>query len=83
MAPNELILEVREFLAENAYTCFFTNYALVHDGRQLGDYDDVSQLDLSRDNRIYMKPQLYTDKTARMHVQKIKDMLTRPKVLTQ
>lgn len=68
MAPNEMILEVREFLAENAYTCFFTNFALEHNGKRLSDYDDVSQLDLESDNKIYMKPQLYTDKSARYHV---------------
>lgn len=78
-----MILEVREYLSENAYTCFFTNFSLVHNGTKLSDYDDVSQLDLSTDNRIYMKPQLYTDKSARLHVQKIKELLTKPKTLSQ
>ena len=32
MVQHELILEVREFLAENVFTCFFTNYYLEHMG---------------------------------------------------
>ena len=52
MAPNELILEVREFLSENVCTCFFTNYSLEHNGKKLSDYDDVSQLDFTADNNV-------------------------------
>jgi hypothetical protein len=42
MAPNEMIMEVREFLAENVYTCFFTNYYLEHAGTKLSDFEDIS-----------------------------------------
>lgn len=76
MAPNELIMEVREFLSENVYTCFFTNYFLEHAGKELSDFEDISQLDLQTDNKIYMKPQLYTEKSVRSHIMKINDLLT-------
>jgi hypothetical protein len=33
MVQYELIIELREFLAEHVYTCFFTNYFLEHDGK--------------------------------------------------
>jgi hypothetical protein len=33
MVQYELILELREFLSEHVYTCFFTNYYLEHDGK--------------------------------------------------
>ena len=33
MVQYELIIELREFLAEHVYTCFFTNYYLEHDGK--------------------------------------------------
>jgi hypothetical protein len=65
MAPNEMIMEVREFLSENVYTWFFTNYYLEHAGQKLSDFDDISELDLASDNRIYMRPQLYNEKSAR------------------
>ena len=56
MLQYELILELREFLSEHVYTCFFTNYYLEHNGVKLSDYDDISELDLSQDNKIYMRP---------------------------
>jgi hypothetical protein len=33
MVQYELIIELREFLAEHVYTCFFTNYYLEHDAK--------------------------------------------------
>jgi hypothetical protein len=33
MVQYELILELREFLSEHVYTCFFTNYYLEHQGK--------------------------------------------------
>lgn len=32
MVQCEMIVEVREYLSEHAYTCFFTNYYLEHMG---------------------------------------------------
>ena len=83
MAPNEMIMEVREFLSENVYTWFFTNYYLEHAGNKLSDFDDISELDLAADNRIYMRPQLYNEKSARQHILKVNDLLSNPKQLHQ
>ena len=68
MVQYELILELREFLAEHVYTCFFTNYVLEHNGKELSDYSDLSELDLESDPKIYMRPHLYDEKNARKHV---------------
>jgi hypothetical protein len=46
MVLQELLLELREFLSEHIYTCFFTNYYLEHNGKRLSDYSDLSELDL-------------------------------------
>ena len=81
MVQYELILELREFLSEHVYTCFFTNYYLEHQGTKLSDYSDLSELDLESDNKIYMRPQLYDEKTARQHINRVNDILTRPQVL--
>lgn len=56
MLQYELILELREFLSEHVYTCFFTNYYLEHAGVKLSDYSDLSEMDLDSDPYIYMKP---------------------------
>jgi hypothetical protein len=33
MLQHELVLELREYLNDHVYTCFFTNYLLEHGGR--------------------------------------------------
>ena len=56
MVQYELILELREYLNEHVYTCFFTNYYLEHRGKKLSDYSDLSELeDIELDNKIYMR----------------------------
>lgn len=56
MLQYELILELREFLSEHVYTCFFTNYYLEHAGARLSEYSDLSGMDLDADPYIYMRP---------------------------
>ena len=55
MVQYELILELREYLSEYVYTCFFTNYHLEHQGKKLSDYSDLSELALDADPKIYMR----------------------------
>lgn len=55
MVEHELVLELREYLNEHVYTCFFTNYFLEHMGKKINDYSDLTELDLSTDNKIYMR----------------------------
>lgn len=81
MVQYELVLEVREYLSEHAYTCFFTNYHLEHMGTQLSDYCDLSELDLEADNKIYMRAQNYDEKSARHHIKRVVDIFTSPCVL--
>ena len=81
MIQYELVLELREYLADHVYTCFFTNYFLEHQGRRLNDYTELLELDLEADNKIYMRPHLYDEKSARLHVKRINDIFTRPTVL--
>jgi hypothetical protein len=81
MVKYELILELREFLQEHVYTCFFTNYYLEHNGVQLSDYSDLSELDLEKEPRIFMRPRLYDEKSSRSHIKRVNDVLTTPCVL--
>ena len=82
MVAYELILELREFLSEHVYTCFFTNYYLEHDGARLSDYCDLSELDLESDPQIHMRAHLYDEKSARTHINRTNDVLTTPCVLS-
>ena len=58
-------MELREFLSEHVYTCFFTNYYLEHNGVQLSDYSDLSELDLETVPNIYMRAKLYNERSSR------------------
>lgn len=52
----EMVFELREFLAEHVYTCFFTNFYFEHAGQRVNEYSELSELDLSSNPRIVMKP---------------------------
>lgn len=56
MVQYEMVLELREFLNEHVYTCFFTNYYFEHDGKRLNDYTELAELNLTEDPKIYMRP---------------------------
>jgi hypothetical protein len=82
MVQYEMILELREFLNEHVYTCFFTHYSFEHAGKKLSDYNELSELDLEADSRIYMRPDKYDEKSARNHIRRVKEILQSPTVLT-
>ena len=50
-----MVLELREFLNEHVYTCFYTHYCFEHQGKRLNDYTELAELNLEEDNKIYMK----------------------------
>jgi hypothetical protein len=77
-----MVLELREFLNEHAFTCFFTNFYFMHDGVRLNDYTELEKLNLAEKPEIYMKPDKYDEKSARLHIQRFKNILTVPPVLT-
>ena len=51
-----MVFELRDFLAENAYTCLFTNFYFEHMGERLGEYLELAELDLEANPRIFMVP---------------------------
>ena len=51
-----MILELREFLNEHVYTCFFTHYHFEHMGKKLNDYTELAELNFEEDPRICMRP---------------------------
>lgn len=51
-----MVLELREFLNEHVYTCFYTHYHFEHAGVRLNDYTELAELDLVSDNKIYLRP---------------------------
>jgi hypothetical protein len=78
MVQYEMVLELREFLTEHVYTCFFTHYYFEHQGERLNDYTELSQLDLASEPRIFMRPEKYDEKNARAHIRRVKEILLGP-----
>lgn len=82
MVQYEMVLELREFLSEHVYTCFFTNYYFEHHGVRLNDYMELSELNLEEDPKIFMRPEKYDEKNARAHIKRVKDILSTPQLLS-
>jgi hypothetical protein len=82
MVQYEMVLELREFLSEHVYTCFFTNYYFEHAGQRLNDYTELAELNLQEDAKILMKPEKYDEKNARAHIKRVKDILSTPQLLS-
>lgn len=59
MVQYEMVLELREFLNEHVYTCFFTHYFFEHSGKRLNDYTELAELNLIEDPKIFMRPGMY------------------------
>jgi len=77
-----MVYELREFLLEHIYTCFFTNFCFEHNGERLNEYQELAELDLSTNPKIFMRPDKYDDKTARAHIKRFVDILDKAPVLT-
>lgn len=56
MVQYEMVLELREFLNEHVYTCFYTHYYFEHEGQKLNDYTELAELNLQNDAKIFMRP---------------------------
>lgn len=42
-----MVFELREFLNEHIYTCFFTNFYFEYNGQPLNEYIELTELDLA------------------------------------
>ena len=89
MVQYEMVLELREFLSEHVYTCFFTHYYFEHQSKRLNDYTELSELNLVEEPKIYMRPgkrrkkfnkniEKYDEKNARAHIKRVRDILSVP-----
>lgn len=77
-----MVFELREYLQSHVATCFHTNYTFEHNGVTLNEYSELAELDLSHNAKIFMRPAKYDDKSARLHIKKLINLLETPSVLT-
>ncbi len=77
-----MVYELRDFLSEHIYTCFFTNFYFEHNGERLNEYRELADLDLATNPKLFMRPDKYDDKAARAHIKRLVDVLDKAPVLT-
>lgn len=63
-------------------TCLHTNYQFEHGGQILNDYTELSEIDVSYNDKIYMRPCKYDEKSARHHIKRLIQLLEQPTTLT-
>ena len=79
MMQTEMVLELREFLTEHVYTCFFTNYQLEYRDRKLNEFSDLGALeaiDLELDGETAAKTQL-------QQLEETKTLYMKPQLYTE
>lgn len=67
-----MVLELREFLNEHVYTCFYTHYYFEHAGVKLNDYTELAVLDLASDSNIYLRPGMIIESVSNINYRKIR-----------
>lgn len=77
-----MVCELREFLSEHIQTCFFTNFYFEHNGERLNEYQELINLDLVTNSKIFLRPERYDEKSARAHVRRLIEVLETAPVLT-
>jgi len=76
----ELITELRDILLENVNTCCF-NYYFEHKGERLDEFAELRSVDLSEDDKFYLREDKYNERTARQHLRRTQEILFDPPVL--
>ena len=70
-----MVFELRDYLQEHVYTCFYTNFFFEHMGQRLSEYSELAELDLEANPRIFMMPDKYDEKSGRLQVKRLVDIL--------
>eukprot|EP00808_Paulinella_micropora_P025319 g42900.t1 len=68
---SDVVVDIREFLLDCPETCFLTSYSLSHEDVKLNDYMELKeypQLKAGQSHTLKVVPELYDERTARMHV---------------
>eukprot|EP01132_Coremiostelium_polycephalum_P009177 gene9177-11250_t len=77
VTPNDTVFDLQNFLFETTETCLFSNYALHLNGERLNEYHELSQVPgLESGTTLEMLPVEYNERTAKLHVKRLRDVLS-------
>lgn len=76
VTPMDNLQDIRQFLFESVDTCYITNYNLFLNGQKLNDYSDLADIaDLKPNAVIEMREAPYDERTIRLHVRHMRDLI--------
>eukprot|EP01113_Clastostelium_recurvatum_P009176 TRINITY_DN1438_c0_g1_i1.p1 TRINITY_DN1438_c0_g1~~TRINITY_DN1438_c0_g1_i1.p1 ORF type:complete len:1305 (-),score=339.28 TRINITY_DN1438_c0_g1_i1:965-4879(-) len=75
VTETETVQDIKLFLFENPDTCYFTSFELYLQGEKLNDILPLREVPGLKDGAVLeMKPAPYNEKSARMHVRRVRDL---------
>lgn len=76
VSPMDNIQDIRQFLFESIESCYITCYHLTLNGQKVNDFVDLSEIkDLKADSSLEMQEGIYDEKSIRLHVRRLRDIL--------
>lgn len=75
--PADNVQDIRSHLLESIDTCYVTSYDLVLGDNKLNDYVDLSEVpDLKAESKISMREAPYDERSIRLHVRHLRDLMS-------
>ncbi|KYR01500.1 hypothetical protein DLAC_01487 [Tieghemostelium lacteum] len=76
VTPADTVYDIQTFLNETTETCLYSSYALHYKNEKLNDFMELSSIpDLTDGSVLEMLPVEYNERTARLHVKRLRDIL--------
>eukprot|EP01112_Ceratiomyxa_fruticulosa_P021253 TRINITY_DN7410_c0_g1_i1.p1 TRINITY_DN7410_c0_g1~~TRINITY_DN7410_c0_g1_i1.p1 ORF type:complete len:1364 (+),score=366.09 TRINITY_DN7410_c0_g1_i1:107-4198(+) len=76
VTPLDSVQDIKQFLIEAPDTCYFTSFDLFLNGKKLNELSQLSEIaDLRENSTIEMRFTPYDERSARMHVRRVRDIL--------
>ncbi|KAK2742378.1 Intracellular distribution of mitochondria [Onygenales sp. PD_40] len=76
VSSQEQVQDVRQSIVELPGTFQYTSFHLEHNGERINDYVELSEVkDLKADSEVVLVEDPYTEKEARMHVVRIRELI--------
>lgn len=90
MSLLDSVQDIRQFLLENADSCFVTSYHLVLDGAVVNDYAELLEIEGVQEGSVFnlvegedtgedslfTTTDEYDDRTARLHIRRLREILS-------
>ncbi|KAL1955173.1 hypothetical protein VTO42DRAFT_8938 [Malbranchea cinnamomea] len=76
VSSQEQVQDLRQSIVELPSTFQYTSFHLEHNGQRINDYIELSEVkDLGPDSEIVLVEDPYTEKEARMHIMRIRELI--------